>query len=383
MVQSCTIEYLPNIRQLCILIPINVDNTDTNTKLYLNREAKRLHTNHEDDKGIVLISVPGLVTVKDLEIPIEGDLESIPHVHRIDNGLIVQFRNVQPSGVQATLEQLPNSKELQAKCTELSCVSCGKCLQKFEAAQFKDLPNEHWLELLDCWSCHDNEFAPIAERALQTEVKVDCNSKKPLSKCSSYHDSTSSSSKCSSYHDINNSSTGLILPSEGKIYVGNGHVLMNRKDFAFQECPKCKVEIGEFVQTDHIKIYRDCIKFSGFSQESFLSILMHRILDTIDNHSTFHFILKAQNSKDKIYLRPINWNLQFYDLDSGKWKVAFKLGYSLIPESAHLDAETINCTSAQFHQISSHLRYAHESLLFNSYLKIPGSEVLKLVYLIS
>jgi hypothetical protein len=382
MVSICTIEYLSNIRQLYILIPINFDNANINTKLYLNRDKKTLHTHSEDDHCSVLISVPGLFTVpKELKVPIAGDLESLPHVHRIDNVLIVQFRNVTCTGIHKSLTQLPCSKNLQAYCKDISCSNCGFNLFNVDKTCFKDLPNEHWLELLDCWSCHDNEFAPIAERALNTVTVAETESVNSHSH-SHDHDHDQCCNK-KSYHDINNSNGGLILPPEGKIYLGNGYLLMNQKDFNHEKCPSCKAELGEFVmKTGHIKIYRDLIKFQSFPQESFLEILMHRILDTIDNHSTFHFILK--NDEERIYLRPIHWNLQVFDLESGKWTLAFKLGYSSLKASSaavNLEAEVINCTSHQFNQISKHLNHCHENLLFHSFLKIPGSNVLKLSYL--
>lgn len=374
MVHNCTIEYLPNIRQLYILIPINIDNTDINTKLFLNRDKKTLNTHSENDQSSLLISVPGLVTLEELKVPIEGDLESLPHVHRIDNVLIIQFRNVlKCTGTHSSLIQLPCSKELQGHCKNISCTNCGSILIKLEDRILKDLPNEHWLELLDCWSCHDNEFAPIAERALNnTDNKIIEHS----------HDQKHCCNEKDSYHDMNNSNSGLILPPKGKIYLGNGYLLMNQVDFNQEKCPNCKTELGEFIKkTEHIKIYRDLIKFDTFPQETFLEILMHRILDTIDNHSTFHFILKCD--QERIYLRPINWNLQIFDLETGKWKIAFKLGYSKVSSSVNIESEVINCTFNQFKQISDHLNHCHENLLFNSFLKIPGSEALKLSYLIN
>ena len=368
-----------------------MENIEINTKLYLNREEKTLHTRQDDDKATVLISVPGLVSIEEFKVPILGDFEAIPHVHRIDNVLIVQFRNVQVTSEtppQAGLLKLPCAKELQNSCNEFSCSNCGNCLIKLENGHqfiFKDLPNEHWLELLDCWSCHDNEFAPIAERALhKADSDVKDNSESKDHHDHHHHDIQNKKS----YNEMNNSSNGLILPSEGKIYLGNGYVLMNRKDFDKKTCSNCEAEIGEFIQkTANIKIYRDSIKFKGiaeFPEETFLKLLMHKILDTIDNHSTFHFILKTTENGHKIYLRPIHWNLQFYDLNTGKWRIAFKLGFLQLTEAsaAHIEAEIINCTLNQFNQIAKHLNYCHESLLFNSTFKIPGTDTLKLSYLI-
>ena len=164
---------------------------------------------------------------------------------------------------------------------------------------------------------------------------------------------------------------------------------MNKQDFSVSACPQCQVQLSEPIQEDHIKLYRDAIRFgdgqSQFPLESFSIILMHRILDTIDNHSTFHFILKAVG-RDKVYLRPINWNLRVYTADltvGGGWKPAFKLGYARVTEASHTDAEIIHCTPAQYDQIVQLLDEMHIKALFDSTVKIAGSETLKLSYLIN
>lgn len=378
MVQHCSIEFLPNIRQLVILVPINVDNIENTSKLLLNRTEKRLHTDANTSNDDILISVPGRILLESLIIPVES-IDNFPQVHRIDNVLILQFKNVNPKGTFAHLTKLQSAKLLQGQCKEILCSNCSYSLKSLSGSEtFKDLPNEHWLELLDCWSCHDNEFAPIAERAL--------NQKIPSHQCCA-EKKCSSSPK--SYQEMNNSDSGLILPPSGKIYLGISSVLWNRVDFDFEKCPSCHAIVSEPQQDSHVKVFRDTIKFKLSDdsktcvEESLTTILMHRILDIIDNHSTFHFVLKASEI-DRLYLRPISWNLQVFDFDSQSWRLAFKLGFVSLTEASHNEAETIICTPNQYKQIKEILQNSHENDLFNSSFKVPGSySCMKLSYLIN
>lgn len=386
MVQNCSIEYLPKIRQLVILIPISVENIESNTKLYINKFEKILHTDDSNTQNSqILISVPGSIPLEKLFLPLEA-IENFPQVNRVDDVLILQFRNVTHSNNLAVLNKLQTSKSLQGNCQEFVCSNCLESLRNFDkSGTFYDLPNEHWLELLDCWSCHDNEFAPIAERALNQKIHGHSHDY-----CGNGHHSQGDHKLCSSksYHDINNSSHGLILPPVGRIYLGSSFILMHLDDFSLEICSSCNAIIGEKVQGSHIKLYRDSIKFklndsSICLQESFTSILMHRILDTIDNHSTFHFILKTTDN-DRLYLRPINWNLQVFDFNTQNWRTAFKLGFAELAEAPNTEAEVISCTPNQFKQIKDQIYFSHKSNLFSSSLKYPGIESsLKLSYLIN
>ena len=399
MSQNCSMEFLPNISQLILHIQINVDNdnTDDTSKLYLNLKEKILHTNEREGEGSsLLISVPGSVQLENLILPID-QLNNFPQINRIDNVLILQFRHVQLFDkdlvLTSSLSKLQSAQSLQGNCQEFACSNCSLTLKTFDtdaSFTFKDLPNEHWLELLDCWSCHDNEFAPIAERVLGQKVN----------NCHSHHsghvhedndinitNNDINGSRAQSYQEMNNTTQGLIFPSPNRIYLGTSFLLMNVADFSLEKCPSCDFILSEKLHDSHYKLYRDAISFKckDFQyQESFIKILMHQILDTIDNHSTFHFILKSSDSEDKIiYLRPINWNVRIYDFESKSWRFAIKLGY-LNEATSRVDAETIICTPSQFKQTDLLLSNAHKYILFNSSLKFPGSDsILKLSYLIN
>jgi hypothetical protein len=387
MVQQCSIEYLPNIRQLVVIIPIKesplANNSDLpanrTTKLFLNRTTKCIHSHEEEQtcSADLLISIPGALGIDRLALPIDGEsIENYPQISRIDDVLILQFRNVSVSGVQGSLPNLPSAKEVQEHCCRISCSACEEDLIYVAEPgfTFKDLPNEHWLELLDCWSCHDNEFAPIAERALNH-----C-----ATQTTSCHDHSHAKK---SYDQLNNESSGLILPPVGKIYLGTAHILANSNDFSLLSCPVCLCPVSESVSGGAaVKIYRDSILFNShgkafdFPKETFNGLLMRRILDTIDNHSTFHFYLKSPTRT--IYMKALNWNVQVFDFGSKTWQIAFKLGYSLDHTGcAFPDAEVISCTDGQFDLVLDCLQRCHHGKLFGSSLKFPGTDSLKMTYL--
>lgn len=46
----------------------------------------------------------------------------------------------------------------------LVCNECNSVVHHFK--RLKLLPNEHWIELLDCWSCHKQEFATVEQHSL-------------------------------------------------------------------------------------------------------------------------------------------------------------------------------------------------------------------------
>ena len=135
-----------------------------------------------------------------------------------------------------------------------------------------------------------------------------------------------------------------------------------------------------------VKIYRDSILFNShgkafdFPKETFNGLLMRRILDTIDNHSTFHFYLKSPTRT--IYMKALNWNVQVFDFGSKTWQIAFKLGYSLDHTGcAFPDAEVISFTDGQFDLVLDCLQRSHHGKLFGSSLKFPGTDSLKMTYL--
>ena len=387
--------------QLAILFPITkAQSSEPETpvetgKIFLNRDTKTIQNYNkttENSSSDLLISIPGDLNFKEFVLPIDGNLQNYPQINRIDDVIVLQFRNVQLEKLKSTisnyvLPQLPVANGLQSNCTEISCSHCEHLLLNLSNKNFiwKDLPNEHWLELLDCWSCHDNEFAPIAERALNQKI----SHRHQEQKHEHEHEHKDNHLHKSSYDQLNNSTHGLILPPSGKLYLGMSHLLVNANDFSHTSCPQCNVNIGEVLKDDHhFKLYRDALIFKNISDtfvnESYMTLLMHRILDTIDNHSTFHFILASTDSS-RLYIKPISWNLRIFDSKREEWLASFKVGYCLLTESSKLisEAESIHCTPLQFNQIKTHLETCHKEYLFNSSLKLPGSERLNISYLIN
>lgn len=387
MVLHCTIEYLQNLHQLLVYIPIDTSITNFDSKLFLNRSLKTLSIDQNEADSQLLISVPGKLGLSRLALPVNGPIKFAPQVNRIDNVLILQFRNFYCSNVDTVeLMQPLTSKDLAVGINSIVCKSCSHVLKAFgndsRPVSFHDLPNEHWLELLDCWSCHDNEFAPIAERALgQTNFTPD-------PKCSGHKFCNSSnffSSK--SYEETNNSDETLILPKPGKIFIGLRHIFFNLNDFDLVQCSQCSAALGSKIKAEYLKINRETIQYfandSKTLGDSFVTILMHQILDIIDNHSTFHFVMIDSSGRRKLYMKPLSWNTRIFDETSNSWKFAFKIGFSETFNTSRADAEIITCSEQQFDEIKSILQNTHKNMLFGSSIRIPGSEELYLSYLIN
>lgn len=380
MTHGQTVEYLPNLRQLIIYAQISASHSETS--LFFDKKGKKLYSGLDkvSPNDEILISLVGSFS---LSVYLSfAQLNEFPQVSRIDNVLIIQFRNVDIIGALSSCAPtaLLNAKALQT-CTLLSCAACdAPILTQPENFTWKDLPNEHWLELLDCWSCHDNEFAPIAERAL-TVGNIKSSHHNHNHEC---HNDDNRPSSCRenmlspSYQTLNNSSHGHILPPIGKIYCGLSHLLVHAGDLPSTTCASCEAIFGEQFFDSHFKIYRDGVKFDQH-YESLSRILMHKILDTIDNHSTFHFIIKAPSSP-KVYFRVLNWHMAKFNSESSNWSPAFKIGFALATD--HIDVETIQLTKAQYDQVIPQLEHDHLNSLFGSTVKMPQFGELKVSYLI-
>lgn len=52
--------------------------------------------------------------------------------------------------------------KLPPRIDGFSCI-CGFRLTE-RSLQIKELPGKYWMELVDCWSCHRNEFSPITQK---------------------------------------------------------------------------------------------------------------------------------------------------------------------------------------------------------------------------
>lgn len=368
-----SLEYLPNIQQLIVYIHVDTTNIERNCSLYYDKASKRLFSSATcDTQDNLLINFPGSANVS-ISLDFVA-LSAFPQVSRIDNVLVIQFRGAKMhSAPTCSPSPLLNAKALQ-NCTKLACASCDAPLLQCPSSKFitfKDLPNEHWLELLDCWSCHDNEFAPIAQRALSNDA------------CPEHEHAHNHNHGHSYHHSLSHSGHGYILPPPGKIYLGLDHLLLHDDDGVTPLCPSCKSVIGESFMTSHVKLFRDSVTFyfaddAQLKREPLNRILMHRILDTVDNHSTFHFLLRAPN-QPRIYLRIFNWMISVCS-NYSVWKPAFKVGFAVA--SDHTDVETINLSPSRYAAIMSKLESSHKAALFCSRMKLPDSSSLKLAYIV-
>jgi hypothetical protein len=354
-------EFLPNIRQLTVCSKLESTGSTDNV-LYFDSERKLLTTNPlESPNALPLATLHHSPTWTELSLSFLTDLQPPkPSVLSRQNSLFIQFRGVSLAE-EAKFTQL-RAADLQA-CTRISCSACDQAFPSDPVGLvWKDLPNEHWLELLDCWSCHDNEFAPIAERAL-----------------SQNRDEPSSFEPHSSYHGLNNSTSALILPPKGRMYVGLSHIIAHIEDWPVLTCSRCESAVAEPTPSSqrHCQVRKDACKITAANgqtlQESTEGLLMCRIRDAIDNSSVYRFLLTASGSNaEQLFLIVMNWNVRV-KVQTGLWRPAIKLGLRSRP---HCDLgteeyETVHLTPAQLRQISTTLLKTHADLMMGEEATLP------------
>lgn len=68
------------------------------------------------------------------------------------------------------LESLPfeKSQKKDIKTAQIICAECKKPLVKSFLNVFQ-MPSEGWMELVECWSCHKDEFAVVTPDAMQAQ----------------------------------------------------------------------------------------------------------------------------------------------------------------------------------------------------------------------
>lgn len=92
-------------------------------------------------------------------------LSSKPTTMSIQNNTIdITWNNISNNIVAG--DSKPSSKP--------SCIKCSNCFSQLSASnsRFKQLPSEHWSELVDCWSCHRQEFAGVVSHLPATNQFV-------------------------------------------------------------------------------------------------------------------------------------------------------------------------------------------------------------------
>ncbi|KAJ3284336.1 hypothetical protein HDU79_008294, partial [Rhizoclosmatium sp. JEL0117] len=60
-----------------------------------------------------------------------------------------------------SLPSMPSNADALRCVSELHCHKCRAAVSRASFEKVKDLPSEHWHELLDCWACHQEDYSHL------------------------------------------------------------------------------------------------------------------------------------------------------------------------------------------------------------------------------
>jgi len=168
-------EYLPNVSKIVFMTKLHPESPRQHQLVVDSLSKQILVEKVQDGLADGVKCLPGKPSWSSVSLdflPDALDACTAKPVMRIDDNLLtLQFACTLPASI------IPSHSNMDAALlktsTGVSCASCGAGLMRVPCSLFvwKDLPNDHWLELLDCWSCHDNEFAAVAEQALSHRLR--------------------------------------------------------------------------------------------------------------------------------------------------------------------------------------------------------------------
>lgn len=207
------------------------------------------------------------------------------------------------------------------KISSIECSSCGQKLLKNSPLLMKDLPSTYWMELVDCWSCHQSEFAVIT-----TKVKQGTSA----------------------------ASTDIILPKQGTVHNGLDFLLVSLEDLEPHDCvieetvdASCKrlMKHAATVVDENGTIFGPC---------SPMQCLVQRLYEIMQAHTTQSFLLT--NDKVRLMFEIINWDVLSFDPINGILSPAIKVKTRLIDElNQRANMEIVEVDWETIEAICSHI----------------------------
>ncbi|KAJ9615395.1 hypothetical protein H2200_001470 [Cladophialophora chaetospira] len=140
-------EALTNIRQLTLHASLQTEKNE-HTKILISSDKKIITALHDGEAASIYLptQISGTAHVT---FPIEKRTEISTRLQIDDTGLLEALKE-DSSGVE-----YPWSAVSLRENSSLSCSQCEACvLSAGKAVSWKDLPSEHWAELMDLWFCH-------------------------------------------------------------------------------------------------------------------------------------------------------------------------------------------------------------------------------------
>lgn len=137
-------ELLLNIRQVTILVTLPTISNDT-TRIELSPDRRSLTTFHDGQRATV-------------DLPCQAASSSVittsaskkkEHSFRLP----IANHNLAGNGENNDALCIWPASALSSR-TEIACRMCKNLVVKDGIASWKDLPSEHWAEMMDFWHCH-------------------------------------------------------------------------------------------------------------------------------------------------------------------------------------------------------------------------------------
>ena len=140
-------EVLTNIRQVTLYASLQTVKND-NTRLDISSDRKIITVSHDGDSASIFLPT-GIGGSAEVTLPSEKQTEIALRLELGDiSGMICA------GDVEIENEYPWPSKDLHPR-TVLRCKSCKEyILLPDKIAAWKDLPSEHWVEMMDFWHCH-------------------------------------------------------------------------------------------------------------------------------------------------------------------------------------------------------------------------------------
>lgn len=210
---------------------------------------------------------------------------------------------------------------------QLCCRRCMKVISKV-SLHVKELPGSYWMDLVDCWSCHQSEFAMITQRLSFTEDG----------------------------HEI--------LPRSGQMLYRGLYLVVSLEDLQVvgEDC-SCGYQIGKFMQATgsdgptHLKIPLDVVAL-GTSEPDYISILFDELRELFENTGSASFHLST-NTGEESFIKVLSWDSQLWLGINGYWSRTHivQLDDGSVPneESDHLGRVPINVPSSILGLLKSRL----------------------------
>ncbi|KAG0165229.1 hypothetical protein DFQ30_008738 [Apophysomyces sp. BC1015] len=189
-------------------------------------------------------------------------------------------------------------------CRGLQCRHCSADLvESLESFKRKDLPSEHWYELVECWICHETK--PEEHRARMRPISARSNM---LLVGMTYF----------LVHPTDIGSGAVSLDNEMAARIDWDKGMSTR--WVSVTCSKCNGPLGEAqcerqdsqVVMFAVKLFKYCVTVVSslhLQQPTFIDFLVHDLIDAAKAHATYRFLIQGKQSS-RIYalIWLFNWN---------------------------------------------------------------------------